>query len=62
MIAGHVGVPVEPDAVDAVVVGAVGREEVKNHAVAELGKEGPGLLAGVNDVVIDDEVASSSWR
>lgn len=56
VVARHVGVQVEPDTLDPVVVRAVRREEVEHHAVAELGEEALRLLAGVDDVVVDDEV------
>ena len=59
MIARNVGVEVEPDPFDLVVVWAVGREEVEEHAVAELAEEGLGLLARMNDVIVDGEVNAS---
>ena len=56
VIAGHVRVQVEPHTLDVVVVGAVGREEVEYDTAPKLGQERLGLLARVDDVVVEDEV------
>ena len=56
VVASHVRVQVEPDTLDPVVVRAVRWEEVKHDPVVELRQEALGLLAGVNDVIVQDEV------
>ena len=62
VVAGDVGVEVLPDALDAVGVGAVGRQEVEGDAVTE-GLEGAsGRLRRVDGVVVDDEVDSPHAR
>jgi len=42
--------------VDAIVVRAVGREEVEYHSAVELVEEVPSLLARVDDLIVDDEM------
>ena len=56
MIARHVGVEILPDTLDAIGIGAVGRQEMQNDAAAE-SLQGPlGQESRVNPVVVDDEV------
>src|SRR5208283_4361548 len=56
MVARDIGVKVEPDALDAIVVWAVGRQEVEDHAPPQRRERACRDLAGVNDVVVEDEV------
>ena len=57
VVAGDVGVEVLPDALDAVRVGAVGRQEVEDDAVAELLEAVRGLnRAGATVVVVEQSV------
>lgn len=60
VVARHVGVQVEPDALDAVVVRAVWREEVEDDAVAELGEARSPSRAGGQDE--GDLVDANDWR
>jgi hypothetical protein len=48
MIPRDVGVHVEPDALDVVVVGAIRRKEVQLDAAVQLGEDRLGLLARVD--------------
>ncbi len=59
VVAGDVGVEVLPDALDAVRVGAVGRQEVQDDAAAELFESALRDAGGVDAVVVDDEVDPS---
>ena len=56
VVAGDVGVKILPDALDAVRVGAVGRQEVQHDAAVEFFEGALRDAGGVDAVVIDDEV------
>lgn len=56
VVAGDVGVEVEPDALDAVLVRAVGRQEVQPQLIAELDPPRLGQAALVDDAVVEDHV------
>ena len=62
MVASDVGVQVPPEALDAIVLGAVGREKVENEEITMLRQLALRLLALVNDVVVEDEVNSVRSR
>jgi len=59
MIAGDVGVEILPTSLDAIVVGAVRREKVKDDAAVHVGEDSSDQFAVVDAVVVDDEVNSS---
>src|SRR5579883_1683590 len=56
MVAGDVGVQVLPDALDAVRVGAVGRQEVQDDAATERGEDVARAVRGVDAVVVEHEM------
>ena len=56
VIAGHLLVKRLPEALDLVLVRAIGRQEVQDHSVAETGECSLSLLARVNDEVVEDDV------
>src|SRR5207302_4988185 len=56
MIPRDVRVDVKPKAFDPIRVWAVRRQKVEGNALAELLEEALGLLAAVDDVVVEDEV------
>ena len=56
VIAGDVGVQVEPKTLDPVLVRAVRRQEVKLDPVTELGQPRLRHAALVDDVVVEDHV------
>lgn len=60
VIAGDVGVQVEPHPLDAIALGAVRREEVEDESPAEMRERLERLLAGVNRGVVEDEVDTAS--
>src|SRR5260370_36599980 len=59
MVACDVGVQVLPDALDAVGVGAVGRQEVQDDAATEAG-EGLGRETGLVDAVVVEEAGDAA--
>src|SRR6516165_7867978 len=56
MIAGDVRVPILPDALDAVRVRAVGRQEMEHDAATESGEDLAGASRLVDAIVVDDQV------
>src|SRR5439155_14590261 len=56
MVPGDVGVQVEPQALDPVLVRAVGRQEVEPQFVAVATEPGLGQAALVDDVVVEDQM------
>ena len=59
MVPGHIGVELQPQAFDAVLVGAVGWQEVETDAGAPAGQSGPHDPAVMDDVVVEDQVKDS---
>ena len=62
VIARHVGMEVLPDALDAIVVGAVRRQKVKDYFAVQLGEVVPCELGRVDDEVVADDVDGASVR
>src|ERR1700758_393539 len=60
MVARDVGVQVLPDALDAIVVGAVRRQEVEHDSLAESGQDLDGALGGMDAIVVHDEMDAAS--
>ena len=60
MVAGDIGVQVEPNALDAIVIRAVRRQKVEHDLAVELLDAAAGDLTGVNDVVVEDDMDSTS--
>ena len=56
MIAGHVRVKLEPQSLDAVLVGTVWRQEVQPEAATPLRQRCLDDLAVMDDVVVEDEM------
>jgi hypothetical protein len=56
VIASDIGVQVEPDAFDAVSIGAIGRQEVQDDAASEAFDDSTRVAALVDTVVIQDDV------
>lgn len=51
-----IGMQVLPEALDAIVVGAIGRQEMQDDSAAELGDVALRDVARVDDVVVEDDV------
>jgi hypothetical protein len=59
MVSGYIGVELQPQAFDTVLVGAIGRKEVETDSGAPGRQSGPHDLAVVDDVVVEDQVKDS---
>src|SRR5271170_5607371 len=59
VVAGDVGMEVLPDALDAIGIGTVRREEVQNDPAAERVENATSRVRRVDAVVVDDEVDSA---
>jgi len=62
VVAGHVGVEVLPNSLDAIRIRAVGREEVKDNSAAESLKLAARGVRGMDAVVVNDEVHTLGLR
>src|SRR3990172_7987595 len=56
MIPGDVGVQVEPQSLDPILIGAVRRQEIHPQPGAVAAEPGPGQAALVDDVVVEDQM------
>jgi hypothetical protein len=50
---------VEPDALDAIVVGTIGRQEAENDLAAEVGKNAFQQVTAVDAVIVEDDMNPS---
>src|SRR5271154_520327 len=62
VVAGDVGMEIEPDALDAVGVGAIGRQEVEHDASAQVAEQTQYSASLVHAVVVDDEMDAACAR
>jgi hypothetical protein len=59
-VTSDIGVQVEPNALDAIVIRAVRRQKMEHDLAVELLDATAGNLTGVNDVVVEDDVDAMS--